>query len=160
MDAHASTDFTPQDFAARLARIRAGDGGVRIDTLIVTDPSNMCWATGYDGWSFYVHQAVIVGPEGAPIWWGRGIDAAGARRTIIGAPTTRSAPTTTATCRTPTSTRWRRWPRCWPKRDGIPARSGSNLTITITPPRRMTLLDDLPQARSSMPPVWSTGSAP
>ncbi len=81
-----STDFTPQDFAARLARIRGAMEGAGIDTLIVTDPSNMCWATGYDGWSFYVHQAVIVGPEGAPIWWGRGIDAAGARRTIIGAP--------------------------------------------------------------------------
>ena len=26
--------------------------------LIVTDPSNMHWLTGYDGWSFYVHQAV------------------------------------------------------------------------------------------------------
>ncbi len=86
MDARESTDFTPQDFSARLARIRAGMEASEIDTLIITDPSNMCWATGYDGWSFYVHQAVIVGPDGAPIWWGRGIDAAGARRTIIGAP--------------------------------------------------------------------------
>ena len=25
--------------------------------LIVSDPSNMAWLTGYDGWSFYVHQA-------------------------------------------------------------------------------------------------------
>jgi ectoine hydrolase len=81
-----TTDFTPQDFAARLARIRKAMERAEIDTLIMTDPSNMCWTTGYDGWSFYVHQAVIVGPEGAPIWWGRGIDAAGARRTIIGAP--------------------------------------------------------------------------
>jgi ectoine hydrolase len=24
----------------------------------------MCWATGYDGWSFYVHQAVVVGGRG------------------------------------------------------------------------------------------------
>jgi ectoine hydrolase len=81
-----STDFTPQDYVARLARIRKAMAQAGIDTLIVTDPSNMSWATGYDGWSFYVHQAVVVGAEGAPIWWGRGIDAAGARRTIIGAP--------------------------------------------------------------------------
>jgi len=80
-----TTDFTPQDYAARLARIRTAMEGAGLDTLIVTDPSNMSWATGYDGWSFYVHQAVIIGSEGAPIWWGRGIDAAGARRTIIGA---------------------------------------------------------------------------
>ena len=81
-----STDFTPQDFAARLARIRAAMERAGVDTLVVTDPSHRCWTTGYDGWSFYVHQAVVVGPEGTPIWWGRGIDAAGARRTIIGAP--------------------------------------------------------------------------
>jgi ectoine hydrolase len=52
-----------------------------IDLLIVSDPSNMAWLTGYDGWSFYVHQAVIVGTQTDPIWFGRGQDAAGARRT-------------------------------------------------------------------------------
>ena len=41
----------------------------------------MHWLTGYDGWSFYVHQAVIVPPAGNPIWYGRGQDAAGAQRT-------------------------------------------------------------------------------
>jgi ectoine hydrolase len=41
----------------------------------------MHWLTGYDGWSFYVHQAVIVPPDGDPIWYGRGQDANGARRT-------------------------------------------------------------------------------
>ena len=49
--------------------------------LIVSDPSNMHWLTGYDGWSFYVHQAVVVPPTGNPIWYGRGQDAAGAQRT-------------------------------------------------------------------------------
>ena len=53
-----------------------------IELLIVTDPSNMAWLTGYDGWSFYVHQAVIVPPAGDPIWFGRGMDAAGAERTV------------------------------------------------------------------------------
>ena len=41
----------------------------------------MHWLTGYDGWSFYVHQAVIVPPAGNPVWFGRGQDAAGAQRT-------------------------------------------------------------------------------
>jgi ectoine hydrolase len=41
----------------------------------------MAWLTGYDGWSFYVHQAVIVPPTGDPIWFGRGQDANGAKRT-------------------------------------------------------------------------------
>jgi len=42
----------------------------------------MAWLTGYDGWSFYVHQCVIVGPTGAPIWFGRGQDGQGALRTV------------------------------------------------------------------------------
>ena len=41
----------------------------------------MAWLTGYDGWSFYVHQAVIVPPTGEPVWYGRGQDANGAKRT-------------------------------------------------------------------------------
>jgi ectoine hydrolase len=52
-----------------------------IDLLIVTDPSNMHWLTGYDSWSFYVHQCVLVPAEGEPVWYGRGQDANGARRT-------------------------------------------------------------------------------
>ncbi len=52
-----------------------------IELLIVSDPSNMAWLTGYDGWSFYVHQAVIVPPTGEPVWFGRGQDANGAKRT-------------------------------------------------------------------------------
>jgi ectoine hydrolase len=41
----------------------------------------MGWLTGYDGWSFYVHQAVVVPPDGEPVWYGRGQDANGAKRT-------------------------------------------------------------------------------
>ena len=58
-----------------------------IDTLVTVDPSNMAWLTGYDGWSFYVHQAVIVGPSGDPVFWGRRMDAAGAMRTCYMAET-------------------------------------------------------------------------
>ena len=52
-----------------------------VDLMIVTDPSNMNWLTGYDGWSFYVHQCVIIPPGGEPIWFGRGQDANGAKLT-------------------------------------------------------------------------------
>jgi ectoine hydrolase len=73
--------FTRQEYDARLAKTRVAMEGAGIDTLIVTDPSNMHWLTGYDGWSFYVHQCVIVPPTGEPVWYGRGQDANGARRT-------------------------------------------------------------------------------
>ncbi|WP_068304109.1 M24 family metallopeptidase [Pararhodobacter sp. CCB-MM2] len=76
------TDFSRSEYDARLARIRAAMTAAGLDVMIVTDPSNMAWATGYDGWSFYVHQAVVIGPDGPPLWWGRAMDAAGARRTV------------------------------------------------------------------------------
>ncbi|WP_334193769.1 M24 family metallopeptidase [Pararhodobacter sp.] len=76
------TDFSLSEYEARLARIRVAMAAQGLMALIVSDPSNMAWATGYDGWSFYVHQAVVIGPSGPPLWWGRGMDAAGARRTV------------------------------------------------------------------------------
>jgi len=51
-------------------------GEAGIDVLLVTDPANMNYLTGYDAWSFYVPQAVIVPlKQGAPLWVGRGMDA-------------------------------------------------------------------------------------
>ncbi len=74
--------FTPEEYQARLAAARAEMARRGLEVLIVTDPSNMAWLTGYDGWSFYVPQAVILGMEGVPLWWGRAMDAQGARRTV------------------------------------------------------------------------------
>lgn len=76
-------NFTHEEYAARLSKTRAEMAARGIDLLFVTDPSNMAWLTGYDGWSFYTHQCVIVSPTGEPVWWGRGIDALGALRTVI-----------------------------------------------------------------------------
>jgi len=75
--------FTDAEFRARISRTRTAMEGADVDVILVTDPSNMAWLTGYDGWSFYVHQGVILGPEGDPIWWGRGMDAQGALRTVF-----------------------------------------------------------------------------
>ena len=80
--AAAEPNFSRREYAARLAKTRAAMQLRGMDTLIVSDPSNMAWLTGYDGWSFYVHQGVVVPSEGDPIWWGRGIDRAGAKRTV------------------------------------------------------------------------------
>ena len=85
--------FARGEYALRLSRTRTAMEAAGIDVLIVSDPSNMAWLTGYDGWSFYVHQCVIVGPDGDPLWFGRCQDANGALRTtwlpetdIIGYP--------------------------------------------------------------------------
>ncbi|MDR7032737.1 ectoine hydrolase DoeA [Mesorhizobium sp. BE184] len=73
--------FTRPEYAERLAKTRRAMEARGVDLLISSDPSNMAWLTGYDGWSFYVHQAVLVPPDGEPVWFGRGQDANGAKRT-------------------------------------------------------------------------------
>ncbi len=53
-----------------------------LDAIVVSDPANMNYLAGYDGWSFYVHQAVVVTREhDEPVWVGRDMDANGARAT-------------------------------------------------------------------------------
>jgi ectoine hydrolase len=74
--------FDRAEYELRLAKTRQSMEKRNIDLLLVTDPSNMAWLTGYDGWSFYVHQCVLVLPDEDPIWYGRGQDANGARRTV------------------------------------------------------------------------------
>lgn len=74
-------NFSRDEYSQRLAKTRAAMAAAGVDVIIVSDPSNMAWLTGYDGWSFYVHQCVVVGPDGDPVWFGRGQDANGARRT-------------------------------------------------------------------------------
>ncbi|MEM1431035.1 MAG: M24 family metallopeptidase [Pseudomonadota bacterium] len=74
--------FSAAEYARRLALTSARMAEAGLDILFVEDPSNMAWLTGYDGWSFYVHQGVIVIPGEDPLWWGRRQDANGALRTV------------------------------------------------------------------------------
>lgn len=74
--------FSRAEYDRRLSKTRAAMAQKGIDVLYVQDPSNMAWLTGYDGWSFYVHQGVLVFHDADPVWWGRGQDANGAYRTV------------------------------------------------------------------------------
>ena len=82
MPDNVSLNFPHAEYAERLAKTRAAMAEAEIGLLILTDPSNMAWLTGYDGWSFYVHQCVLVPGAGDPIWWGRKMDAVGAEKTV------------------------------------------------------------------------------
>jgi ectoine hydrolase len=73
--------FSRSEYAQRLKAVRTAMAQNGIEVLVACDPSNMAWLTGYDGWSFYVQQAVIVGPKGEPVFWGRAMDAIGATKT-------------------------------------------------------------------------------
>lgn len=75
--------FEESEYLARIERTRSSMEDKGIDVLIVSDPSNMAWLTGYDAWSFYVHQCVILSEDAYPIWFGRGMDASGAQMTVF-----------------------------------------------------------------------------
>ena len=75
--------FEKEEYDVRITKVRQSMADKNIEVLIVTDPSNMAWLTGYDGWSFYVHQCVVLTLEGEPFWYGRGMDANGAKRTVF-----------------------------------------------------------------------------
>lgn len=68
--------FASSEYADRLARTRAEMERRSLDALLVIDPANMYYLTGYDAWSFYVPQAVVVPlADESPLWIGRGMDA-------------------------------------------------------------------------------------
>ena len=73
--------FSADEYDRRVSLTRKAMERSGVDVLFVTSPAGMNWLTGYDGWSFYVDQGVIVTGSGDPIWWGRLMDANGARRT-------------------------------------------------------------------------------
>jgi ectoine hydrolase len=75
--------FSRDEYARRIAKTRQAMQAGSLELLIVSDPANMAWLTGYDGWSFYVHQCVLLGLEGNPVWFGRRQDVNGARLTCI-----------------------------------------------------------------------------
>lgn len=74
--------FTQEEFQRRLRKTREAMDRNGMELLLVVDPANMNYLTGYDGWSFYVHQGVIISLDTPnPIWFGREQDANGARLT-------------------------------------------------------------------------------
>lgn len=76
-------DFGMSEYRRRIDKTRKAMAERGVELMIVVDPSNMAWLTGYDGWSFYVHQCVLLAPEGEPLWIGRGQDANGAKLTAF-----------------------------------------------------------------------------
>lgn len=69
--------FERREFDSRLTQTRAVMSSRGLDLLIVTDPCNIYYLCGYDGWSFYTPQALLVPAVGAPVWVGRRMDVRG-----------------------------------------------------------------------------------
>ncbi len=73
--------FTAEEYAARLAAVRLRMAEQGLSALLVTDPANIYYLTGYNAWSFYTPQMVFVPAEGDMILFSRQMDASGAFRT-------------------------------------------------------------------------------
>jgi Xaa-Pro aminopeptidase len=76
-----SSTFSAEEYAERLRRVRERMAAQRLGSLVVTDPANMHYLTGYDGWSFYTPQCVVVPLEGDVSLFTRSMDVSGARLT-------------------------------------------------------------------------------
>lgn len=74
--------FEVAEYKERIRKVKESMSEKGIDVLLITDPANMNYLTGYDGWSFYVHQMLILMMDAEePIWVGRGQDGNGAKMT-------------------------------------------------------------------------------
>lgn len=76
--------FEKSEYLERIAATKRRMEAAGIEVLLITSPQNMNYLTGYDGWSFYTHQMVILPLEAKePIWVGRGIDVTCAQMTVF-----------------------------------------------------------------------------
>jgi ectoine hydrolase len=74
--------FQKPEYERRVKEVKRRMQAAGFDLLICQDPASMGWLTGFDGWSFYTPQAVLVHlEESSPIWFGRAQDAKSAHIT-------------------------------------------------------------------------------
>ena len=77
-----SKPFDKSEYEQRVNTVKQSMQNAGFDLLICQDPASMGWLTGFDGWSFYTPQAVLVHlEESAPLWFGRAQDAKSAHIT-------------------------------------------------------------------------------
>ena len=67
--------FTREEYQSRLKTVRDSMAARDLDALLIGDPANMNWLTGFDAWSFYVPQVMLVLHDHDPVWMGRKMDA-------------------------------------------------------------------------------------
>ena len=70
--------FSKAEYDDRLARVRAEMAARGLDALVIGDADNINWLTGYDAWSFYTPQMMLVDMHDGPFWMGRLMDAGAA----------------------------------------------------------------------------------
>ncbi|MGB2234190.1 MAG: aminopeptidase P family N-terminal domain-containing protein, partial [Candidatus Puniceispirillum sp.] len=67
--------FSKAEYGNRLDRVRNAMQARDIEVLVIGDPSNMNWLTGFDAWSFYTPQLMLVDLVNEPFLMTRLMDA-------------------------------------------------------------------------------------
>ncbi|MDN5660989.1 MAG: M24 family metallopeptidase [Brevibacterium aurantiacum] len=73
--------FSPDEYLGRIASVRNRMVDQGLSALIVTDPANVYYLTGYNAWSFYTPQLLFVPAAGPLTLFLRDMDAKGAMHT-------------------------------------------------------------------------------
>lgn len=73
--------FAPEEYAGRLAAVQHRMTERGWAALVVVDPANLYYLCGYNAWSFYVPQCLVVAADGPPHLFARAMDAQGAHWT-------------------------------------------------------------------------------
>jgi len=69
-------DFDVSEYKERVSKVKNRMLEQDIEVLVMADPANMCYLSGYNAWSFYVPQVLVVALDlEEPIWFGRYQDA-------------------------------------------------------------------------------------
>ena len=64
--------FEKSEYLSRLERVKDRMEKAGLEVVIVADPANINYVTGYDAQSYYVDQAVILALDAEePLWIGR-----------------------------------------------------------------------------------------
>lgn len=66
------------EYQDRLARVQREMATRGLAGMVVADPSNLYYLTGYNAWSFYTPQCLLVPAAGEPHFFARAMDAGGA----------------------------------------------------------------------------------
>lgn len=76
-----SRPFPVAEYRQRLARVQEAMARAGLSGLVVADPANLYYLTGYNAWSFYMPQVLVVPLSGDPHLLMREMDAQGAHYT-------------------------------------------------------------------------------
>ena len=70
-----ASPFLKPEYDDRLARVRGTMATRGLNALVIGDLANINWLNGYDAWSCYTLQMILIDMHDGPFWMGLEMDA-------------------------------------------------------------------------------------